>query len=75
MSECFSRIVDAYEAAIGGRDPAAVRITELLPAIFEAVPDAELEEVAAALEWNAQRHTQEADELRRYRKAKFGNVS
>jgi hypothetical protein len=69
----YETIIDAYIIALAGRDPASISIFDLLPAIFEAVPDTSQEEIADALTWKAKRCIAEADELKRYRNAKFGN--
>jgi hypothetical protein len=70
----FARIDAAYEAALAGRDPQAVSIVDLLPAVFDAVPDTTPKEIEAALRWAGEKAMQEAAELRRYRNAKFGNA-
>ena len=72
--ERFARIDAAYMDALNGRDAETVSILDLLPTIFDAVPDASPDEIEAALRWAAGKAMQEANELRRYAKAKFGNV-
>jgi len=67
-------IMDAYSDALDGRDPNTVEIETLLPSIFKAIPDVEIDEIVAALRWAAQRDKQEADSLERYSNAKFGNA-
>jgi hypothetical protein len=69
----FARIVGAYDAALGSRDPASISILDLLPVIYRAVPDTSPDEIIAALEWRAAQDEREADQLERYRRAKFGN--
>ena len=56
----------ADEAALAGRDPEAVSIIDLLPAIFDAVPDTSPDEIVKALRWAGEKAMQEAEELRRY---------
>ena len=56
-------IIAAYNAALGGHDPADVDILDLLPAIDAAVPDASPAEIAAALRWAADQDLREADAL------------
>lgn len=68
MSERFSQINAAYDEALAAHDPADVdAVRDLLPAILAAVPDAGMEEIAAALEWAADQTAREAEALRRYR--------
>lgn len=55
MTARYHRINEAYDAALAGRDPEAISILQLIPAIFDAVPDATLEEIADSLEWRADR--------------------
>ncbi len=62
----FHRIVTAYEEALHGRDAAIVDVRDLLPVIFNAVPDTEHREIVDALRWAADREVAEADELERY---------
>lgn len=73
-NERFDRIDQAYKATLGDRDPGTVSVVDLLPAIFDAVPDTSLEEIADALCWVGDRAEREADAFRRYRNAKYGNV-
>jgi hypothetical protein len=74
MSTRYQKIIDAYTAALDGRDANSVSIDELLPSIFDAVPYVEIREIIAALHWEAERQQREADQLRRYGNAKYGNV-
>jgi hypothetical protein len=73
-NERFALIDAAYEAALAGRDPEAVSIVDLLPAIFDAVPDTSPDEIVETLRWAGEKAMQEAEELRRYDNAKFGNI-
>jgi hypothetical protein len=73
MSTRYSVIIAAYETALAGRDPETVDILELLPAIVDAVPDTNDEEIVDALRWSADGHMREAEELRRRVPDKFGN--
>jgi hypothetical protein len=57
-----------------GRDPHTVNVVDLLPPIFDAVPDASVDDIIAALRWSADNDKREADQLDRYGKAKFGNT-
>ena len=68
MSERYTRIIEAYETALAGRDAKNVDILDLLPAIYDAVPDTSNDEIIAALRWLAKRDFQEADSLRRSRR-------
>ena len=45
--ERFTRIDAAYMEALNGRDAETVSILDLLPAIFDAVPDTSPEEIEA----------------------------
>ena len=74
MTERYRVIMDAYEVALAGRDPSSVRIEDLLPTIFDALPGVTIPEVCAALRWSGHHDIQEADRLRRYGNAKFGNA-
>jgi hypothetical protein len=65
LHERFERIERAYVAALGGRDPASVNVFDLLPAIFDAVPDTSTQEIAEALRWSARKDLREADKLER----------
>jgi hypothetical protein len=56
----YAQIMRAYHAALDGRDPDTVYAPDLLPAIFASVPDADVEEVAAALRLNADSLLREA---------------
>jgi hypothetical protein len=38
------------------------------------MPNVEIEEIIGALRWSANNDMQEAEQLRRYRNAKFGNA-
>ena len=71
MTERYRVIMDAYEVALAGRDPSSVRIEDLLPTIFDALPGVTIPEVCAALRWSGHRDIQEADRLRRYGIAKW----
>src|ERR1700757_4767897 len=51
MTERYRVIMDAYEVALAGRDPSSVRIEDLLPTIFDALPGVTIPEVCAALRW------------------------
>jgi hypothetical protein len=66
----FQQIEEAYTAALGDDDAASVDILDLLPAIFEAVPDTNTDEIAAALRRAAEQQFKEADALERYHKAR-----
>jgi hypothetical protein len=66
LNERFEHIEAAYKAALAGRDPTTVFITDLLPAIFAAVPDTTTDEIADALRWSARKNFREAEELRRF---------
>jgi hypothetical protein len=57
----YTRVASAYEAA-NGREP-AVDILDLLPAIYDAVPDATDEEIVAALRWLGDQNMREAEAL------------
>jgi hypothetical protein len=72
----YARIASAYEAALADRaaddrakgcDPTTVSALDFLPAIFDAVPDAEIDEIEAALNWLGDRNMKKADALRRYK--------
>jgi hypothetical protein len=63
LHERFSRIERAYTDALAGRDPGTVEIWELVPAIFDAVPDTTPQEIADALRWSARKNLREADRL------------
>jgi hypothetical protein len=65
LHERFFRIERAYWTALAGRDPDTVEIIELVPAIFDAMPDTTLEEIADALRWSARKDVREADLLRK----------
>jgi hypothetical protein len=47
----YDQIIDAYDAALGGRDPDKVDIVDLLPAIYKAAPSVTDAEIGAALRW------------------------
>jgi hypothetical protein len=64
LNERFARIERAYKAALAGREPESVSVIDLLPAIFEAVPDTTTGEIAEALRWSARKDFREADRLR-----------
>lgn len=64
--ERFQRIIDAYTAELGDRDPQSVSVLELLPAIYAAVPDTHDREIEEALRWSAERHYKKAAKLERY---------
>jgi len=63
INERHTRIIEAYNAALGGRDPADVSIEALLPAIFATVPDATTFEIRQALIADGERLLREADAL------------
>jgi hypothetical protein len=46
LHERYERIERAYVKALAGRDPALVNIFDIVPAIFEAVPDTTTDEIA-----------------------------
>jgi hypothetical protein len=73
MSTRYSMIIAAYETALAGRDPQTVDILELLPAIADAVPNTNDEEIVDALRWSADGHMREAEELRRRAADQFGS--
>jgi len=54
-SERYGRIVLAYVRALGGRLPASVSMSDLLPRICVEVPDTTAEEIRAAVRWSLQR--------------------
>jgi hypothetical protein len=64
LNERFERIERAYVVALAGRKPKDVSVFDLLPTIFEAIPDTTTEEIAAALRWSARKSHREADRLR-----------
>ena|SRR5438132_3063746 len=66
LYERFERIMRAYRAALAGREPETVSIVDLLPAIFGAVPDADVDEIIDALRWSARKDDHHADRLREY---------
>ena len=68
LNERFERTERAYVAALGGRQPELVSAFDLLPAIFEAVPDTTPKEIADALRWSARKDFREADRLERTRR-------
>jgi hypothetical protein len=74
MTTRFDRIAAAYTDALAGRDPASVDVLDLLPAIFDAVPDTTPEEIAGVLRELSDRCMREAESLQRYHNAKFGNM-
>ena len=47
-------ILKGWKAGLAGRDPETVEIQDLLPAIFEAVPDATIPEIVEALRGSRQ---------------------
>jgi hypothetical protein len=51
----YERIIDAYDVALGGRDPDEVNILDLLPAIYAIVPAVTDREIVAALRWRVDR--------------------
>jgi hypothetical protein len=63
LHERYSRIERAYTAALAGRNPENVDVVDLLPAIFEAVPDTSTAEIVDALRWSARHDLREADAL------------
>jgi hypothetical protein len=65
LHERYERIERAYVKALAGRHPRSVFITELLPAIYAAVPDTTTTEIVEALRWSARKNFREADELER----------
>lgn len=68
--ERYELIDTAYTNALDGRDAESVSVLDLLPAIFDAVPDTSPHEIEAALRWAAEKNEQEARELERYSKAR-----
>jgi len=70
----FKRILAAYKDAIGDGDPADVNVVDLLPAIFKAAPDAEVDDIVAALGWQGDRAMREAEALREYVATRGGPV-
>jgi hypothetical protein len=64
-------ILKGWETGLAGRDPNTVEIQELLPAIFEAVPDTTIPEIREALRWGSRQFAREADELERFKRAKW----
>jgi hypothetical protein len=71
----FKRILAAYKVAIGDRDPADVNVVDLLPAILNAAPDAEVDDIVAALSWQGERAMREAEALREYVVSRRGLVN
>lgn len=63
LNERFERIERAYLEALAGRDPESVDVVQLLPAIFDAVPDTTINEIVDALRWSARKCFREADRL------------
>jgi hypothetical protein len=72
MNAMHTQILDAYERAIAGRNPASVDALELLPAIERAVPRATIPDIVEALEAAAAQQFREADALEANRQRKFG---
>jgi cobalamin biosynthesis protein CobD/CbiB len=70
LSERFDRIERAYVAALAGREPEAVSVFDLLPAIFEAVPNTTPDGIVAALRWSARNRA--ADRLRQFKEQQRG---
>lgn len=66
MTERYKKIVAAWKTALDGRDANTVSILDLLPAIYDEVPNTNDEEIVAALEWCKDKVSKEADELQRY---------
>jgi hypothetical protein len=62
-SDRRARILAAYSEALGGREPEAVDIAEIAPAIFAAVPEATIANVKAALVDEGDRLAREAEAL------------
>jgi len=58
-----AQIIEAYTAALDGRDNRTVSIRELLPRIFKAVPGVTPPEILEALEWSARQCSREIDAL------------
>ena len=65
IEKLYRRINAVYKDAIGERRPADVNVIDLLPAIFESVADAGVDDVIEALRWQAERDKQQAEQSRR----------
>jgi hypothetical protein len=63
LHERYAQIMEAYVAALDGRDPETVDIGELLPGIFKAFPAVAVTEIREALMWASRRCAREADAL------------
>jgi hypothetical protein len=61
----YVRIITAYQAALDGRRPDTVNILDLIPSIYDAVPDTTNEEIVAALRWSAEQDIAKADKFER----------
>ena len=72
MNAVHTQILDAYERALAGRNPASIDVLELLPAIERAVPRATIPYIIAALKAAAAQQFREAEQLQRYVCAKRG---
>jgi hypothetical protein len=71
-SAMHTQIIEAYELALAGRNPASVDVGKLLPAIELAVPRATIPDIIAALEAAAAQQFREADALDANRQSRFG---
>jgi len=49
MNERLSRIAEAYDVILAGREPKSVSAAEIMPAIISAAPDASTQEITAAV--------------------------
>ena len=72
MNARHKQIMAAYWTALDGRDQETVAIGDLLPGIFEAVPDVQIEEIKEALYWAARQTAREADALEQEGQRRFG---
>jgi hypothetical protein len=59
----LQQIIDAHAEALAGRDVADVDIADLLPAIFDAVPDVTVEGIRLSLLAESERMVRETDAL------------
>lgn len=62
----FKRILSALDIALAGRKLENVSIHDLLPAIFDAAPNASMKEITAALRWSVEKRYSKAEVLRRF---------
>jgi hypothetical protein len=72
MNNLTDQIIDAYCAALDGRNLAEVGFDELMFAIGDAVPSASIDDIVEALRADGERQLREAEQLKRYHRAKRG---